>query len=186
MSTIVKGSAMFDPIDYYSPETRVFSAIAQSFLDAGTLHPAAFYLILDWKAPRARTKHRSRLAKKAGSFGRAVSEIAAELRAATTPEEKLRLLLTNWGFQLPTATAVLTVLYPDIFSVYDIRVCNMLRDFHKLGSRKWSSKTWEEYQRFISAVRGEAPPGLSLRDCDRWLWGKDKRERLFRELRESV
>ena len=81
------------------------------------------------------------------------------------------MLLTNWGFLLPTASAILTVLYPDIFTVYDSRVCDTLRDFHNLGGRKWSSKTWGEYQRFISAVRHAAPQGLTLRDCDRWLSG---------------
>ena len=143
-------------------------------------------MILDWKAPRTRTWHRSRLARKAGNFDQAVSDIAAELHAAAAPEEKVRLLLTNRGFLLPTASAILTVLYPDIFTVYDVRVCNTLHDFHKLGSRRWSLKTWGEYQRFISAVRHAAPQGLTLRDCDRWLWGQDKRERLLRELAESA
>ena len=131
---------MFDPIAYYNPEKLIFPEIAQSFSDNGTLDPIGLYLILDWKAPRARTKHRSRLASIAGSFSRAASEIAAELHAAPAPEEKLGLLLTKWGFQLPTASAILTVLYPDMFTVYDRRVCNTLPAFHKLGSMKWSPK----------------------------------------------
>jgi hypothetical protein len=40
-------SALFGPLAYYSPETAVFPAIAQSFADTGVLNPAAFYLILD-------------------------------------------------------------------------------------------------------------------------------------------
>jgi hypothetical protein len=179
-------SALFDPIAYYSPETRIFPAIAQSFSATGTLDPAALYLILDWKAPRARTQHRSRLASIAGSFNRAASAIAGELHAATAPEEKLGLLLTKWGFRLPTASAILTVLYPDMFTIYDVRVCNTLRAFHKLGSMKWSPKTWGEYQRFIGAVRDAAPQGLSLRDCDRWLWGRDKQKALLSELAEPA
>ena len=177
---------MFHPIAYYSPETLIFPEMAQSFSDTGALDPMGLYLILDWKAPRARTLHRSRLASIAGSFNRAASEIAAELHAATAPEEKLGLLLTKWGFQLPTATAILTVLYPDMFTVYDRRVCNTLSAFHKLGGMKWSPKTWGEYQRFISAVRDAAPQGLSLRDCDRWLWGQDKQKALLMELAEPT
>ena len=175
---------MVDPIGYYSPETLIFPAIAQSFADDGTLDPIVLYLILDWKAPRARRRHRSRLARIAGSFENAVNEIAADVRAATAPEERLGALLTKWGFRLPTASAILTVLYPDMFTVYDVRVCNALRAFHKLGGITWSPKTWREYQRFIGAVRDAAPQGLSLRDCDRWLWGRDKQKVLLSELAE--
>jgi hypothetical protein len=47
---------------------------------------------------------------------------------------------------------------------------------------KWSVELWREYQRFIDAVRAAAPSGLSLRDCDRWLWGRDKRKAMLAEL----
>jgi hypothetical protein len=86
----------------------------------------ALYLILDWKSSRARTRHRSRLAGIAGSFNAAVGEIAADLHAAASPEQRLGVLLTKWGFRLPTASAILSILYPDIFTIYDIRVCNAL------------------------------------------------------------
>jgi hypothetical protein len=184
-SRIVEGNVLFDPIAYYSPERLMFPAIARSFADTGILDPAALYVILDWKASRARTRHRSRLAGKAGSFTAAVNKIGADLHAATGPEQQLGLLLTEWGFRLPTASAILTVLYPDIFTIYDIRVCNTLQAFHQLGNMKWSPAAWGEYQRFIGAVRDAAPQGLSLRDCDRWLWGKDKRETLCNELADS-
>lgn len=181
-SRIVEGTALFDPIAYYSPERLMFPAIAQSFADTGILDPLALYVILDWKASRARTRHRSRLAGMAGSFTAAVKEIAADLHAATGPEQQLGLLLTKWGFRLPTASAILTVLYPNIFTIYDIRVCDTLQAFHQLSSMKWSSAAWREYQRFLGAVRDAAPQGLSLRDCDRWLWGKDKCESLRNEI----
>ena len=62
------GGVLFDPIAYYSPETLLFPGLARRFADTGRLEPAALYLILDWKASRARTRHRSRLARIAGSF----------------------------------------------------------------------------------------------------------------------
>ena len=40
---------------------------------------------------------------------------------------------------------------------------------------------WDEYQRF-TAVYLAAPAGLSLRDCDRWLWGKSKQRQLAGEI----
>ena len=177
---------MEDPIAYYSPETHLFPKLSQTFADTGTIDPEALYLVLDWKAPRARTRHRDRLARIAGSFNVAASRIAAELWAATAdPEKQLAILLNDWGFRLPTATAILAVLYPETFTIHDIRVCNRLGDFHKLGDVKWSSKAWQQYQRFVASVRGAAPEELSLRDSDRWLWGQDKRQALLKELSET-
>jgi len=175
-------SIMLDPIAYYSPETLMFPVLAQSFADTGELDPEMLYLILDWKASRARTRHRRRLAAIAGSFDATARGIAADLHEASEAEQRLGLLMTKWGFLLPTASAILAVLYPDTFTIYDRRVCDVLDDFHKLGSMKWSAKAWEEYQRFLVAVRSAAPQALSLRDCDRWLWGQDKRKAMLAEL----
>jgi hypothetical protein len=70
----------------------------------------------------------------------------------------MRALLTKWGFRLPTASAILAVLYPDKFTVYDIRVCDVLGDFRALGDRTWSAETWREYQRFVDAVHSTKVP----------------------------
>lgn len=175
------GSTTPDEFAYYSPEANLFSALAKNFAKTGQLDPEAFYLILDWKAARARKKHLHRLAKSAGSFDKAVSQIAIELHEAAE-RERLGILMIKWGFLLPTATAILSVLYPDRFTVYDIRVCKALGDFDRLGNMKWSEKLWQEYQRFITAVRNATPSGLTLRECDRWLWGRDKRRDLRNEL----
>jgi len=95
----------------------------------------------------------------------------------------LKLLLAkSWSFAFPTATAILTVLYPERFTVYDIRVYDALGDFYRLGSRRWSERSWADYCNFIAAVRSSVPANLSLRDADRWLWGQDKRKALHGEL----
>jgi hypothetical protein len=129
---------LFDPLSYYNPETSIFPQIQTSFAETGELDPTAFYVILDWKSSRARTRHLLRLAKLGRSFDAAVKDIAAALAAnAGHPERQLELLLTDWGFRLPTATAILTVLYPDTFTVYDVRVCNALGAFHHLANAPW-------------------------------------------------
>jgi hypothetical protein len=177
---------MIDDITYYNPETYLFPHLARNFADTGTIDPEALYLILDWKAPRARTRHLSRLTRIAkGGFAVATSMIAAELHAATDPEQQLNLLLSKWEFRLPTATAILSILYPETFTVYDIRVCDTLGAFHELGSIKWSPAAWQKYRLYIAAVRDKAPNGRSLRDCDRWLWGQNKRKALLKELADQ-
>ncbi len=173
---------MLDQIHFYSPETTLFPKLAARFAETGRLTAEELYLILEWKAARARTKHLRRL-----TYGRTFSEAAADLaraiHGAADDEDRLRLLLAEpWRFALPTATAILAVLYPDRFTVYDIRVCDALGDFHRLGHRRWSERIWADYCRFVEAVRVAAPANLSLRDADRWLWGHDERKALRREL----
>jgi hypothetical protein len=181
-------SDSLDPIAYYNPEVYVFAELARRLAETGQIDPAALYLILDWKSPRARTRHLTRLAALAGgSFGAATRSIAADLQPAAKPEDRMRALLTKWGFRLPTASAILAVLYPEIFTVYDIRVCEALGDFRPLGDMKWSAEMWREYQRFIAAVRARTPSELTtLRDRDRWLWGKNKQERMAAELAKCM
>ena len=79
---------------------------------------------------------------------------------------------------MPMATAILTVLYPSEFTVYDVRVCDELRNFHSLQSVSKRSRQWSGYQDYRNAVAAAAPPALSLRDKDRWLWGKSFAEQL--------
>ena len=90
--------------------------------------------------------------------------------------------MTKWEFRLTTASAILSVLFPDTFTIYDVRVCRVVGNFGRLGQRRWSDETWREYQDFVEAVKAATPQGLSLRDCDRWLWGKDKQDTLRTEL----
>ena len=131
----------------------------------------------------ARTRHLRRLAK-GRTFFQDADDPARTVYGAPNDEYRLKLLVGKpWDFALPTATANLAVLYPDRFTVNDIRVCDALGDLHRLGSRRWSKRSWVEYGRFTAAVRSAVPGRLSLRDADRWLWGQNKRRAIRRELR---
>jgi Protein of unknown function (DUF1348) len=81
------------------------------------------------------------------------------------------------------ATAILTVLYPTEFSVYDVRVCKQLNDFKGLAGLQFSERLRQEFQRYLGAVHSAAPKGLSLRDKDRYLWGRSFYEGVLKDLR---
>jgi len=112
------------------------------------------------------------LTQEAGSFGEAVKRIAASLRSTESSERRLEILMREWHFRLPMASAILAVLCPADFTVYDVRVCGELGAFDQLADRQFSDKLWLVYQRFVEAVKAATPEGLSLRDKDRWLWGR--------------
>jgi len=90
--------------------------------------------------------------------------------------------MTTWKFPLPTASAVLTILYPEDFTVYDIRVVGQLKDFGRLASLPFSDRMWNEYLRYKKAVEASTPDDLSLRDKDRWSWGKSLYEQCAAEI----
>ena len=85
------------------------------------------------------------------------------------------------------ASAILTVFWPDEFTIYDTRVCSELEEqgcsgFEKLANLGDSDRIWPRYQDYRAAVRAAAPAGLPLRDKDRYLWGKSFHNQLVHDI----
>ena len=83
------------------------------------------------------------------------------------------------------SSAILSVCWPKRFSVYDYRVCDELGGWKHLATIKNPDRLWEQYEKFLAAVRGEAPKGLHLRDCDRFLWARSTAEQLRDDIRRG-
>jgi hypothetical protein len=45
-------------------------------------------------------------------------------------------------------------------------------DFERLRTLSHFDAVWQDYEAYVRAVNAAAPPGLSMRDRDRWLWGR--------------
>jgi len=153
---------------YYFLESYLFSEVTQSFRTNGFLTPEEFFAIVIWKANRAKTTVKRKLTKGDRDLASSVKSLTQQIQTATTDEDKLRVLVEDWRFRLPMATAILTVLYPDRFSVYDVRVREQLgiKDF---VDRK--DQVDRYFSEFLSKVQAEGK-GETLRDKDRYLWGK--------------
>lgn len=171
-----------DSIDYlrfYSLEAYLFEDISPRFAETGRLEPMDLLAIGEWKAARARSYLVDRLVSVGeGSIDRGVQAVAAAASLENQPENRFKMFFGEFGFRLPMASAILTVLDPANFTVYDQRVCNQLGRFHELANWVNVENTWAGYQEYRTAVREAAPSGLALRDCDRWLWAKDLAEGL--------
>ena len=165
---------MIDYLKFYDDENYLLNEVGPRFRATGTIEAADFYMILIWKAERAKNTHKKRLAQQAGSFRAAVCQIASSLHTNDEQPKQLELLMTGWGFYIPTATAILTILYPERFTVYDVRVCAEVGYGYKPW-REFSLQLWSDYEQFREAVISKAPPGLSLRDKDRFLIGRSFR-----------
>lgn len=142
---------------------------------------------MDWKAQRATVYAARRMLKKFPELESAALALTRAIHDAPSSKDRLRILMdVDWGFELPTASAILTVCYPDDFTVYDRRVCDILGDFHNLRNKTDFENIWAGYLRYMEAVRqSEAPADLSLRDKDRWLWGKSDYEDLKRKIADG-
>jgi hypothetical protein len=140
------------------------------------------------EANRAKSYAKKRLIKKGKTFPEAVRRLGAALYSAKTDKDKLRILMEIWDFRLATASAIASVLYPTAFTVYDFRVCEVLkkkygaRDFGYLAQRQFSDQLWQAYNEFIEAVIKATPALSTLRDKDRYLWGHSS----FLQAREDL
>ena len=176
---------------YYELENYIFDEVGPLWRRQWWLNSFDFFAILVWKSNRSKTKMRTRLLSRGHcSLEEAVHELTAVLPGQPDLRSALHYLMAQeeWGFQLPMASAVLTVLYPEDATVYDVRVCAELKridpssDFERLSTLSRFDPIWEGYQSYIRAVSDAAPSELSLRDKDRWLWGRS----FHRDLRKLV
>ena len=178
-----------DPVRFYDLERYLFGDVHERFHRDGVLSSFDFFAIVIWKANRAKSSVARRLLDHdphgRGDLEPAVADLTRNLYSTSTDEERLRLLIDDWGFRLPMATAILAVLWPENFSVYDTRVCDELGGFHKLGDRTKVAAIWQGYRDYLAAVNEDAPSGLSLRDKDRYLWARSVAEQLRRDVDNS-
>lgn len=101
---------------------------------------------------------------------------------AADDKTRMRILIETWGFRLPMTSAILTVLYPDNFTIYDSRVCEILEDCHRVQNRTRFDNLWNGYEDFIEKVNQKAPTELVLRDKDRYLWGQSFEKDLVKDI----
>lgn len=168
--------------DFYWLEEYLFEKVGPTFRMAGELRALDFYAIIHWKAARAKTRLRDRLGL-AGEAGDAkVRTLGKKLWALTGDRERMELLLgADWKLRLPMASAILSVLWSDRFTIYDWRVAREVGVNERLGDMS-ASNVWPHYAEFVHAVRTRPPAQLSLRDADRYLWGRSQYQSFMDEL----
>lgn len=170
----------------YNIEEYLFDTVRNNFRNAGRLSAFDFFCIVIWKANRAKSKIALKLLQKDNQGRKDLNAIVGDMTSAVhkakTDKERMRVLIENWSFRLPMASAILTVLYPDNFTVYDIRVCTILNDCFTLQNKTRFDDLWSGYEDFIGKVNHKAPPQLSLRDKDRYLWGMSFEKDLIEDI----
>lgn len=175
---------------YYDIESHLFGEVHDRFQREHELGAFDFFSIIIWKANRAKSKiaRKLRAARPNQNLDATCRELTRGLWKA--PDAGARLCLLRlpppkgaWSFFLPTASAVLTVLWPHEFTVYDQRVCEQLTqlnlgDFKGLSDLVDPDCLWPRYQEFVKAVDDAVPGTLPLRDKDRILFARSRAKQL--------
>lgn len=168
----------------YDLEGYLFDTVRQRFHKQGFLSAFDFFCIVIWKANRAKSKIAQRLLARSASksLDIPIKELTSGLYQRVTGKDRFLYLIFDWGFYLPMASAIMTVLYPDELTVYDTRVCGLLNDFYTIGNTRKPEKLWKGYEEYREAVIRATPEGLSLRNRDRFLWAKSFAQQLETDL----
>jgi hypothetical protein len=165
-----------DYLKLYALEPYLFDHVTTSFQSNRKLSAFEFFCIIIWKANRAKSKVALKLLAQDGGAGNNLDAIVERLTSAIAEaqngEARMRILIEDWGFRLPMASAILTVLYPNSFTVYDVRVCDELQNHHNVQHKTRFDDLWAGYQAYLADVRSREPMVSALRDKDRTLWAK--------------
>jgi len=174
-----------DYLKLYNLEKYLFEVVQPRFAQDHKLAAFDFFCIIIWKANRAISKIANLLCKKDKQSHRdldaIVGELTTSLFSANSDKEKMRILINDWKFLLPTASAILAVLWPENFTVYDINVCNELKKHHKVKNKKFEN-LWSGYTVYLNDVRNSEQTISSLRDKDRVLWAKSFEKQLVNDI----
>jgi len=171
---------------YYDLETYLFTEVTSHFKNNGYISAFDFFCIVIWKANRSKTKIAKRLIQlNKGSLDETIKYISTRISAISDRKKRLELLLLEFGFQLPMASAILTVLYPEEYTIYDIRVCESIGKYQDLKNITNYEQLWNGYIKYIEEVIIMTPPELNLRDKDRYLWGKSFYKQLQNDIQSS-
>jgi len=178
-------------IDYkmfHDLESYVFGEVHDRFHQRGHLEAFDFFSIVIWKANRAKSKvARNLLSAGNGhdNLDEAVKALTFGISQQAGPKERMQYLWEKWNFRLAMASAILTVLYPNEYTIYDVRVCQTLDAFHNLKNLLNFEKVWTGYQAYKHKVQVTAPSELSLRDKDRYLWGQSFYQQLNKDIAQG-
>jgi hypothetical protein len=168
---------MNEGLDYYCPETRVFPTIAKAE-GPKRLTKQHVLLILKWKLGRIKKANFETVSydnlllinewvEKAGETGHEI--------------EALNGLDNIPGIGLATATAILTVCYPDKFTIIDYRVLEML-DLTPPIADGWTAERYLKV--YLPKVREYCGQwDCTLRRADRALWGLSVRDQMNEMIR---
>ena len=176
-----------DPLLYYDLERYLFEKVSPRFLRQHWLSAFDLFSIIIWKSNRSKSKLARKLIRIAGvdDLDSIAKLLTGELYDAKSPKARFSTLFKDWEIPLPMTSAILSVLYPSEFTVYDRRLCDQVGNFHRLVNRCNVENLWSGYQDFKKAVEEKAPDRYTLREKDKYLFGESVASQLRNDIERA-
>ena len=179
-------NVMIKPIAYYNLENFLLQDVRSRFHADKSIGAFDFFSIIIWKSNRSKSKIANRLMTKSKNLDleQISRTISADIANAKTEKERMKVLIVDWGFRLPIASAILTILYPEEFTIYDYRAVEQVGEGASLKSKQKFENIWSGYVAFRNKVLA-IPHGTSLREKDHYLFGKSRMDDLNDDLKNG-
>jgi hypothetical protein len=157
---------------FYDLENYLINEVSQKFHRKGHIDVFDFFCIIIWKSNRSKSRIAKLVQKGDSNMNKTIKELTSSLFKEETKRGKLKILVKDYKFRLPIASAILTILYPKDFTVYDDRVCHTLSEFKNLKNKTNFETLWNGYEKFLIAVKNYGNIDNTLREKDKMLWGR--------------
>ena len=164
-------------LKYYFLEDYLFNEVSKNFKESGYLTPEEFFAIVIWKRAASKTKIKRELIKS----GKTIKSITSDIfKNKNDRRKQLNLLTDIKQIGISIASAILTVCYPDDFTIVDIRACASLKREFNIGNFPYEKFTLKSdvskrlYLKYVDKCKELAKQaGFDLRNFDRVLFGQD-------------
>jgi hypothetical protein len=179
-------------LDCYDPKKWVFPKIRERLSNHQGLSKRDVLLILKWKLGRIKGSNAEAVSD---ASLKEINEAIVDARKTDGAIDALKALDNIPGIGLATATAILTVCYPESFTIIDERVLASL-DLYPSGCEKkkrkkkkystddWTAKTYVD--EYLPRVRERKEQwSRTLRETDQALWGLSVNQRIEKIIKKS-
>ncbi|MDD4110583.1 MAG: hypothetical protein PHS54_03410 [Clostridia bacterium] len=155
---------------YYLIEKYLFDEVSKNFYNRHFLTKEEFFVIIIWKSNRSKTKVLDGIK----STNKTIKQISEQIFNTKDRKNKIEILQKIDGIGLPIASAILTVCFPNEFTITDYRATRTLKTIKKGKNIKNPSSSIDNYLNYVDICIDEAKSkNISLRELDRFLWGYD-------------
>lgn len=171
---------------YYFLENYLFGEVGVNFIGKKSLTPFDLFAIAIWKANRNKGRIKKGIQDHKASV-REISEILASVDSKNEESKRnaLKQLTTKDipGIKIPVASAFLSVLFPNDFTIVDGRIIDACKDY-KIPCEPDPRRNVDSYFKYLNYCKNnfKSLGFKSLRDFDQALWGYS----FCKELKEYV
>jgi thermostable 8-oxoguanine DNA glycosylase len=157
----------------YSLEDHLFSVVGPQIKKRGYMTFDDFYKIAMWKSARQKPNY---LQNKNN-----VESISKDAFLIHGESEKMDMLCSLKGVGIPTASAILTIVYPENYAVIDVRCIEMLQELGYSIKKTITPNNWLKYLDITRRIAKEN--NITAREVDKalfamhreWLEGQNYR-----------